>query len=124
MAGKIPPAVIEEVRQRTDIVALISEYVVLKRTGRNFMGLCPFHTEDTPSFSVVPEKQIYYCFGCHKAGNAINFLMEMEHLTFPEAVEKLADRCGITIEKRELTPAEERAQQETADLLRINQLCR
>lgn len=122
MAGKIPPAIIEEVRQRTDIVALIGEYVVLKRTGRNFMGLCPFHTEDTPSFSVVPEKQIYYCFGCHKAGNAINFLMEIEHLTFPEAVEKLAERCGVTIEKRELTPAEERAQQETAALFRLNQL--
>jgi len=122
MAGKIPPAIIEEVLQRTDLVELARDYVILKKNGRNYIGLCPFHTEDTPSFSISPEKQFYYCFGCHAKGNAIGFLMEMDHLSFPEAVEKLADRAGIAIEKREMTPAEERMQKETQAMYRMNQM--
>ncbi len=122
MTGKIPPAVIEEVLERTDLVELAREYVVLKKNGRNYIGLCPFHAEDTPSFSISPDKQFYYCFGCHAKGNAIGFLMEMEHLSFPEALEKLADRAGITMEKREMTPAEERTQKETQSMYRMNQM--
>ncbi len=122
MAGRIPPAIIEEILERTDLVELIGEYVLLKKKGRNFWGLCPFHNEDTPSFSVTQEKQFYYCFGCHAKGNAIGFLMEMEHLSFTEAVEKLAQRVHIEIEKQAVDPAVERAQQEKQAIYRLNEI--
>lgn len=97
MARFVPPEIIEEIRQKADIVETVSGYVSLKKQGRNFVGLCPFHTEDTPSFVVSPDKQIYYCFGCQHGGNVINFVMEMDHLSLPEAAEKLADQCGVII---------------------------
>ncbi len=86
---------IEEVRQRSDIVDIISSYVNLKRTGSNYVGLCPFHNEKTGSFSVSPNKQMYYCFGCGAGGNVFTFLMEYENLTFVEALEELAKRAGM-----------------------------
>ncbi len=88
---------IEEIRNSTDIVELINSFVPLKKRGKNFVGLCPFHTEKTPSFTVSSEKQMYYCFGCGKGGNAFTFLMEYEKISFTEAVRSLAERVGIAI---------------------------
>ena len=97
MSVFIPDEIVEEVRERADIVDLISEYVTLKKSGKNYKGLCPFHHEKTPSFTVSPEKQIFYCFGCGEGGNIFSFLMKKESMTFPEAVRYLAERYGVTI---------------------------
>lgn len=97
MAGPVPEEFLETVRSRIDIVEIISEYVVLKKTGRNYAGLCPFHQEKTPSFTVSPTKQIFYCFGCGTGGSIFTFLMKKDHLTFPEAVESLARRVGLEL---------------------------
>ncbi|MFZ5633585.1 MAG: DNA primase [Bacillota bacterium] len=91
----IPPDIIEDVRIQTDIVSLVSEYVKLEKKGRNYTGVCPFHQERDPSFTVSPEKQIFHCFGCQAGGNAIKFLMLIENLTFVESVRRLANRAGI-----------------------------
>ena len=88
---------IEEVRSRNDIVDVISGYVRLQRKGSSYFGLCPFHSEKSPSFSVSPGKQMYYCFGCGAGGNVFTFLMEYENYTFPEAVKVLADRSGVDL---------------------------
>ena len=88
---------VARVREVTDIVALASEHIALKRVGRRFIGLCPFHSEKSPSFSINPEMGVYYCFGCQKSGDAITFVREIEHLDFVEAVERLAGRAGITL---------------------------
>src|SRR4051812_25239120 len=85
------------VRESTDIVGLISERLALKRAGRRFVGLCPFHSENSPSFSVNPELGLYYCFGCQESGDAITFVRKLDGLDFPEAVERLAARSGITL---------------------------
>ncbi len=104
----IPEQDVARVRAATDIVALIGEHAGLKRTGRRFVGLCPFHEEKTPSFSVNAEEGIYYCFGCQASGDAITFLRATEHLDFVEAVRRLADRAGITITEDEAVSAENR----------------
>ncbi len=88
---------VARVREVTDLVALASEHIGLKRVGRRFMGLCPFHSEKSPSFSINPELGVFHCFGCQKSGDAITFVREVEHLDFPEAVERLAARAGITL---------------------------
>lgn len=95
--------IIDEVRSRNDIVSLIGTYVTLKRAGSNYQGLCPFHSEKTPSFSVSPSRQMYKCFGCGKGGNVITFLMEYENLSFPEALQSLAERAGMTLPKTEMS---------------------
>ncbi|HAA89134.1 MAG: DNA primase [Thermoanaerobacterales bacterium 50_218] len=97
MPGPIPEDFIETVRDAVDIVDVVSEYVVLKKTGQNYVGLCPFHIEKTPSFTVSPSKQIFYCFGCGIGGNVFTFLMKIENLSFPEAVEALARRVGLEV---------------------------
>ncbi|MGM8364607.1 DNA primase [Virgibacillus sp. W0181] len=97
MSNRISEEVIENVRKSIDITDVVSEYVQLKKQGRNYFGLCPFHGEQTPSFSVTEEKQIFHCFGCGKGGNVISFLMEMENLTFLDAIKNLADRSGIQL---------------------------
>jgi DNA primase len=89
---------VEEINRQTDIVAVVGQYVQLRKMGRNYRGLCPFHSEKNPSFYVSPEKGIFYCFGCKKGGNAINFLMEYEKLDFPDAVKRLAKNLGIEID--------------------------
>src|SRR3954469_23952949 len=86
-----------QVREATDIVGLISERLALKRAGRRFVGLCPFHSENSPSFSVNPELGLYYCFGCQESGDAITFVRKLDGLDFAEAVERLAVRAGITL---------------------------
>jgi DNA primase len=95
--GRIPEATIQEIRDRADIVGLIGRYVELKQAGRNWVALCPFHDEKTPSFNVNPDRQIFHCFGCDKGGNVFRFLMEHEGRTFPEAVQTLADELGIVV---------------------------
>ena len=88
---------IEEVKSSNDIVDVISQYVTLKRSGRNFFGLCPFHKEKSPSFSVSPDKQIFHCFGCGVGGNVIHFISKIENISFTETMELLANRAGITL---------------------------
>lgn len=97
---RIPEEKIQEIKDATDIVGLVGEYVPLKRSGQNYWGLCPFHSEKTPSFSVNPEKMIYKCFGCGEGGDAIGFVMKTRHLNYPEAIEFLAERAGIPLELR------------------------
>ena len=92
---------IAEIRNRASIVEVVSDYVTLKKAGRNHMGLCPFHAEKSPSFTVSEEKGIYHCFGCHTGGSVFHFLMQYDHLSFPESVERVAKRYGITIERNE-----------------------
>lgn len=92
-----PEEIVEEVRQRNDIVDVISNYVKLKKSGSNFMGLCPFHNEKSPSFSVSGSKQMYHCFGCGVGGNVFTFVMEYENFSFVEAIKYLADRCGMQL---------------------------
>ncbi len=99
MASRIPQSFIDDLLDRTDIVDLVDGHVKLKKTGRNYSACCPFHKEKTPSFSVAPDKQFYYCFGCGAGGNAIGFLMQLENLNFPEAVEELAGKAGLTVPK-------------------------
>src|SRR5579875_3217141 len=98
MAERIAEEKINQIRQAVDIVEVISDYVQLKKQGRNYFGLCPFHGENTPSFSVSPDKQIYHCFGCHAGGNAISFLMDIDGLNFQEAVIKLADKGKVHLD--------------------------
>jgi DNA primase len=95
--GRVPENVIREIRDRTDLVELIGAYVRLKRSGRNWLGLCPFHQEKTPSFNVSPERGIYHCFGCGVTGDAIKFLTEHDHQSFPQALRELAERVGIDL---------------------------
>jgi len=95
---KIPEEKIDEIKQATDIVELISQYVTLKKRGKSYVGLCPFHTEKTPSFTVDPVKGFYHCFGCGAGGNVFTFIMEMEKISFPEALTTLAKKAGIILE--------------------------
>lgn len=114
--------IIEEVRMKNDIVDVISQYVKLTRRGSSYFGLCPFHNEKTPSFSVTPSKQMYYCFGCGAGGNVYNFIMEYENYSFGEALSHLADRAGVELPKIEYSrEAREKAEQR-ATLLEINKL--
>lgn len=111
---------IEEVRSRNDIVDVIGSYVRLKKKGSTYFGLCPFHNEKTGSFSVSPNKQMYYCFGCGAGGNVFTFLMQYENFTFGEAMQSLADRVGIELPKQEMTSAQRREADRRTRLLEIN----
>ncbi|MDD5137125.1 MAG: CHC2 zinc finger domain-containing protein, partial [Candidatus Omnitrophica bacterium] len=93
----IPDSLIDQIQEKTDIVEVISRYLPLKKFGRNYKAPCPFHNEKTPSFIVSPDKQIYHCFGCGAGGNVFSFLMKHENLEFPEAVEMLAQKCGVVL---------------------------
>ncbi len=111
--------IIEQVREANDVVDVISDYVQLKRSGRNFFGRCPFHNEKTPSFSVSPDKQIYHCFGCGAGGNVINFIMEHERLDFLSSVKLLADRANIHIET---DPGEPRKKDDRASIYNMHEI--
>lgn len=115
-----PEELIEEVRTRNDIVEVISGYVRLQKKGSNYFGLCPFHNEKSPSFSVSPGKQMYYCFGCGAGGNVITFLMEYENQTFPEAIRTLAQRAGIALPEADDSKEARQADSRRAKLLEIN----
>ena len=122
MAGQISEAKINQVREQTDIVELISQYVSLKRSGANNTGLCPFHSEKSPSFSVNAAKQFYHCFGCGVGGDVFSFLMQTEGLAFPDAVRRLAGRVGIDLEEQEMSPAEEQRQRQRERLYQVNEV--
>ena len=117
-----PDEVIEEVRMKNDIVDVISGYVKLQKKGANYFGLCPFHNEKSPSFSVSPGKQMYYCFGCGAWGNVITFLMEYENYTFQEALSSLADRAGVNLPKMEYSREAREQADLRARLLEVNKL--
>src|SRR5207237_2371213 len=102
----------DRVKQQADIVRVIGDYVRLKKSGQNFTGLCPFHSEKTPSFAVHPVKQIYHCFGCGAGGDVFKFVMEMDKCDFMEAVRTVADKLGIVIRRSRERSAEERREQQ------------
>jgi DNA primase len=109
---QIPQETIDNIRDRTDISEIVAQYVELRRTGSNFKGLCPFHEEKTPSFVVSPDKQIYHCFGCGQGGNVFKFLMEIDGVSFPEAVRILGRKCGVEVEYRQISE-EDRSKNES-----------
>ncbi|HEY8449938.1 MAG TPA: DNA primase, partial [Bacillota bacterium] len=110
---------VAEVRSRIDIVDVVSDYVALRRSGRNYVGLCPFHREDTPSFTVAPDKQMFYCFGCQTGGDVFTFVMKREGLDFAEALALLARRAGVRLPEAGLTPAERQRRQRQEQLLQV-----
>ena len=117
-----PDEIVEEVRSRNDIVDIISGYVRLQKRGSNYFGLCPFHNEKSPSFSVSPGKQMYYCFGCGAGGNVITFLIEYENYTFAEALKVLADRAGVTLPQEDNSKEAKAREELRTTLLKINKL--
>jgi DNA primase len=122
LAGRIRDEDVAAVNERTDIVKLVSGYLTLKKAGHDrFVGLCPFHTEKTPSFGVSPSKGLYHCFGCGKGGDAIGFLRDVEHLEFAEAVERLAKEVGVALRYEGDTPAERRVASKRQALVRANE---
>jgi len=120
LAKFIPEHIISEIQNSVDIVDVISEVVILKKAGRNYFGLCPFHSDKDPSFSVSPEKRIFHCFGCGSGGNVFKFLMKFNGYSFPEAARILAVRCGVRIPEQSLTPAQKRQIDEKTRLFKIN----
>ncbi len=117
---RYPEELIEEIRMKNDIVEVISGYVRMQKKGSSYFGLCPFHNEKSPSFSVSPGKQMYYCFGCGAGGNVITFLMEYENATFQEAVKMLADRAGVSLPEVEYSEEMRRKESRRAKLLEVN----
>ena len=124
MARRFDQTVLEQIRQSTDIVTLISQYVALKKRGRNYLGLCPFHNEKTPSFTVSPDKGFYHCFGCKASGDAISFLMKYTNRSFQEAVEMLAESAGIELPEEDKSPELMRREARRKRLYEINELAR
>lgn len=122
MAIYIPEEKISEIKNTADIVDIVSEVVILKKTGKNYVGLCPFHSEKTPSFTVSPQKQIFHCFGCATGGNVFSFLMKQEGLSFPDAARMLARRYGIDIPTQRMSPEQQRRMSERESLFNINRL--
>ncbi|MDP6334765.1 MAG: DNA primase [Nitrospinaceae bacterium] len=123
MKHYIPDNLIEEIRSRSDILEVVSANLLLKKSGQNYKGLCPFHSEKTPSFTVSPEKQIYHCFGCGAGGNVFKFIMEMEDLPFLDVVKKLASKCGVELPNPKSGQSNAR-QSEREMLLSINEKAR
>lgn len=115
MAGLIPQSFIDDLLNRTDIVEVVGSRIKLKKTGKNFSALCPFHNEKSPSFSVSPDKQFYYCFGCGAGGNALGFVMDHDNLEFPEAVEELARKAGLDVPREESTSGGPRKPRQMVD---------
>ncbi|MEJ2166327.1 MAG: DNA primase [Desulfobacterales bacterium] len=120
MAALIPEDKISEIKNAADIVDIVSEAVLLKKAGKNYIGLCPFHTEKTPSFTVSPDKQIFHCFGCGTGGNVFSFLMKQEGLSFPEAARHLARRYGVDIPEKTLSPEQRQRISARESLLDLN----
>ena len=121
MKISIPDHIIDEIRERTDIVTVISDHVVLKKIGKNFKGLCPFHSEKTPSFSVSPDKRIYHCFGCGVGGNVFKFLMEIQSISFPEVLKVLAERAGIPLPRNSSDHSTDPGHKERESLRKLNE---
>jgi DNA primase len=119
LAGQIPRNFIDDLVERADIVDIIDARVKLKKAGRNYQALCPFHDEKSPSFSVNPDKQFYYCFGCGAGGNVLSFVMDYERLDFPQAIENLAHYYGLEVPREQLNPQQEKTQKRKRDLYDI-----
>jgi DNA primase len=117
-----PEEKVSEVRDRSNILEVVSDYVNLKKTGRNYKGLCPFHSEKTPSFMINEEKQIFHCFGCGEGGDVFKFLMKVGNFSFPQAVEELARRFGVHLPSRESSPAQKQESEKREALFQINQI--
>jgi len=113
----IKSELIEEIRTKTDIVQIVGEYVPMKKRGKNYLGLCPFHSEKTPSFTVSQDKQIYHCFGCGEGGNVFSFLMKIENIGFAESVQTLGERLGITVNAELRSPAEQTEKEKYFDIM-------
>jgi len=113
---KIPEGTLEEINRNLSILDVVGDYVTLEKKGNRYMGLCPFHGEKTPSFSVSPDKNLFYCFGCHKGGTMFTFVMEIEHITFVEAAEKLAHRAGIELNLENYSHEEQSRRQALSEL--------
>ncbi len=122
MGFRIPEEKITEVKNAADIVDIIADAVVLKKAGKNYLGLCPFHSEKTPSFSVSPEKQIFHCFGCGTGGNVFTFMMKHQGVSFPDAVKSIANRYGIDLPAAQLSPGQQMEMSQRERLYRINQM--
>jgi DNA primase len=122
LAAYIPDEKVIAIKNASDIVDVVSETVSLRRAGRNLLGLCPFHAEKTPSFTVSPDKQIFYCFGCGAGGNVFSFLMKHGGLSFPEAAGALAERYGIDLPKRNLSPSDKKKLTERETILTLNRV--
>jgi DNA primase len=118
MAGLIPQTFIDDLLSRADIVEVVDKRVTLRKSGKNYSACCPFHKEKTPSFSVQPERQFYYCFGCGAGGNAIGFIMNFDQTDFPQAVESLARDNGMEV-PREENAAATRRQSENSKLFEV-----
>ncbi len=116
----ISPHTIQQITNRIDVMDVVGEFVKLKKRGTNYLGLCPFHNEKSPSFTVSPAKEIYKCFGCGKSGNSITFLMEHEKFSYVEALRWLAARYNIEIEETEASPEQKLANQTADSLYAIN----
>ena len=119
MKGRIPESFVDELLARLDIVEVVNRRVPLKKGGKNYMACCPFHDEKTPSFSVSPDKQFYYCFGCGAGGSAIGFVMEYDRLPFPQAVENLANLAGMEVPREELSPQQQRRVEKKKNLYTV-----
>lgn len=117
---RYPEELVEEIRAKNDIVDVVGSYVKLQRKGSSYFGLCPFHNEKSPSFSVSPSKQIYYCFGCGAGGNVVSFVMNYENFTFPEALKSLADRAGIKLPEIEYSPEAKAKEARRVQMLAAN----
>jgi len=124
MRSEAMDAFVSEVDERTDILQVVQSYVPLKRRGNRYWGCCPFHHEKTPSFSVVPDKGFFYCFGCHAGGNAFKFLSLIENVTYFEAIKMQAEKLGIPMPERERTPEQRARDQEFANLRQVNTMAR
>lgn len=118
MAGRIPQSFIDELLARVDVVDVVDSRVKLKKTGKNYSACCPFHNENTPSFTVSPDKQFYYCFGCGASGTALRFVMEFDGLSFPDAVEKLADQINMAVPREAASQREVQQEQEHQSLFK------
>ncbi|MCP3924228.1 MAG: DNA primase [Desulfobacterales bacterium] len=116
----IPEDIIAKIRNTADIIDVISDSVLLKKAGKNFLGLCPFHSEKTPSFSVSPDKQMFYCFGCGSGGNIFSFLMKQNGISFPESVRMLGRKYGVDVDIEEMTPEQKNAINERERILKLN----
>ncbi len=121
MSELIPEEKINEIRQRASMIEVVSDFVSLKKTGKNHLGLCPFHSERTPSFTVNEEKGIFHCFGCGAGGNVFNFLMRASQMSFPEAVRAMAKRYGVALPTRELSEEEKRRRSLRGKLYEVNE---
>lgn len=113
---------VSEIRDRASLVEVVSDYVSLKKAGKNYKGLCPFHSEKTPSFMVNEEKQIFHCFGCGEGGDVFGFLMKVAHLSFPQAIKELAERYGVKLPSKEFSPAQKKEMVKREILFQINQI--